>query len=451
MRAFALASALTAAVTAYQTSSVTSWTDNPTNLGPVIVLTPDSAATASPALVLGLHPCGSTGAEYQSMTTLPDYIDERNFVMLFPTANAAAAGGLNLNCWDASSARSNAHGGGGDSEGLAGLVAWAIGEYGVDAGRSYVVGAGSGAMEANVLAAAYPGLFRAGISYSGAPAGCWRGATSATPFAPDQDCPFGTKASTYTQQDWVDLVSRAHPGYAGPWPAMMVVHGTADPAVAYGNFWAQLDQWSGVHGVAFSRNETDTPTAGWDRVVYGDGTHVVGYSVENGGHIPPFQVEPALEWFDLTTRSVAVAETTTTSVSSPTPRVPHYYHPNKRVPYYPNIRAPYYPNTTTTTTTTTTPASVPPTSSSVVPPTTITDTTTVTDTATYTTTDTVTDTVTATATTTVSVTETATPAPTSGGSCSSLYGQCGGLYWTGPTCCDDSTCQYSNDYYSQCL
>ncbi|KAG9003239.1 hypothetical protein FRB93_011152 [Tulasnella sp. JGI-2019a] len=32
------------------------------------------------------------------------------------------------------------------------------------------------------------------------------------------------------------------------------------------------------------------------------------------------------------------------------------------------------------------------------------------------------------------------------------YGQCGGIGWTGPTTCAAGThCQYSNDYYSQCL
>jgi len=40
----------------------------------------------------------------------------------------------------------------------------------------------------------------------------------------------------------------------------------------------------------------------------------------------------------------------------------------------------------------------------------------------------------------------------SGSSCSALYGQCGGIGWTGPTCCaSGSTCKYSNDWYSQCL
>ncbi|KAK6541143.1 hypothetical protein TWF694_008515 [Orbilia ellipsospora] len=33
-----------------------------------------------------------------------------------------------------------------------------------------------------------------------------------------------------------------------------------------------------------------------------------------------------------------------------------------------------------------------------------------------------------------------------------IYGQCGGIGWTGPTTCvSGTTCQYGNDYYSQCL
>nr|AEP40513.1 chimeric cellulase FnCel5A-TrCBM1-2 [synthetic construct] len=44
------------------------------------------------------------------------------------------------------------------------------------------------------------------------------------------------------------------------------------------------------------------------------------------------------------------------------------------------------------------------------------------------------------------------PPVASGQACSSVWGQCGGQNWSGPTCCaSGSTCVYSNDYYSQCL
>lgn len=37
--------------------------------------------------------------------------------------------------------------------------------------------------------------------------------------------------------------------------------------------------------------------------------------------------------------------------------------------------------------------------------------------------------------------------------CSTLYGQCGGIGWSGATCCASGTCvpQSGNPYYSQCL
>ncbi|KAM0277651.1 hypothetical protein ACHAQH_005680 [Verticillium albo-atrum] len=42
-----------------------------------------------------------------------------------------------------------------------------------------------------------------------------------------------------------------------------------------------------------------------------------------------------------------------------------------------------------------------------------------------------------------------TPPPSS--NCASLYGQCGGSGFTGPTCCSSDTCEVSNQRYSQCL
>ncbi|EPS39470.1 hypothetical protein H072_6688 [Dactylellina haptotyla CBS 200.50] len=48
-------------------------------------------------------------------------------------------------------------------------------------------------------------------------------------------------------------------------------------------------------------------------------------------------------------------------------------------------------------------------------------------------------------------TTTTTKTTTAGGTCATLYGQCGGINWTGPTCCTSSTCTFGNDYYSQCL
>ncbi|KAJ6262982.1 Endoglucanase-4 [Drechslerella dactyloides] len=44
-----------------------------------------------------------------------------------------------------------------------------------------------------------------------------------------------------------------------------------------------------------------------------------------------------------------------------------------------------------------------------------------------------------------------TTTPSTGGGGQTLYGQCGGVGWTGPTNCAQGTCKELNAYYSQCL
>lgn len=42
------------------------------------------------------------------------------------------------------------------------------------------------------------------------------------------------------------------------------------------------------------------------------------------------------------------------------------------------------------------------------------------------------------------------PAPSTGAG-AALYGQCGGLTWTGPTTCAEGTCKANGEHYSQCV
>ncbi|KAJ3338283.1 hypothetical protein HDU83_008233 [Entophlyctis luteolus] len=74
-----------------------------------------------------------------------------------------------------------------------------------------------------------------------------------------------------------------------------------------------------------------------------------------------------------------------------------------------------------------------------------------TTTTTTTSTTTTSTTTTTTTTTTTKAAATSAAATSASGSCSAKWGQCGGLGWTGPTCCTASTCTYGNAWYSQCL
>ncbi|KAF3939466.1 Endoglucanase-4 [Dactylella cylindrospora] len=56
-----------------------------------------------------------------------------------------------------------------------------------------------------------------------------------------------------------------------------------------------------------------------------------------------------------------------------------------------------------------------------------------------------------TTTTSRTTSRTTTTSAAGGGTGAPLYGQCGGIGWTGPTTCASGTCTVSNAYYSQCL
>lgn len=232
---------------------------------------------------------------YQQMTPLNSYADKLGFIVLYPTSKSQSG----MNCWDAHSAKSLKHDGGGDSQGLAGMVKWALKTYNGDPNKVFAVGGSSGAMESNVLAATYPDIFNAAASYSGVPAGCWAGSPMSTPMSSDLTCPMGQKATSYSAQKWGDIARGCYPNYNGTRTRMMIVHGTADTAVVIGNLRAQLEQWSNILGVNWATNTSNDPINSWKKITYGDGTKLVGYEVQGGGHIPAFQGDATMKFFGL--------------------------------------------------------------------------------------------------------------------------------------------------------
>lgn len=75
----------------------------------------------------------------------------------------------------------------------------------------------------NVLAGAYPNVFKAGSVYSGVPDGCFY-TPGAVPGTGDpgwnSTCSGGL--SVATAQQWGDTVRSYYPGYTGAYPKMMM-------------------------------------------------------------------------------------------------------------------------------------------------------------------------------------------------------------------------------------
>ncbi|KUJ14591.1 putative Acetylxylan esterase A [Mollisia scopiformis] len=218
--------------------------------------------------------------------------DTHGFIIIYPTAPAG--------CWDVASTASLTHNGGGDSQTIVNMVKYAETHYGSDLDRVYMTGSSFGAMMTNVLAGAYPDVFKAGTLYGGVPDGCFyvAGATAGmTSPGWNNQCSGGKLIKT--AQQWGDQVRSYYPGYNGTRPKMLIFHGTADTTLYYANFGEELKEWSNVLGVSFSHNETNTPISGYTKMIYGDGTQLVGVSCYNVGHTPPIRPSDDLAWFGL--------------------------------------------------------------------------------------------------------------------------------------------------------
>jgi acetylxylan esterase len=198
------------------------------------------------------------------------------------------------------------------------MVQYTLQTYHGDSSRVFAVGSSSGAMMISVLAAAYPDVFAGCAGFSGVPAACWKGAPSSTPSSSDTSCANGLK--NYTPQQWGDLARSEYPGYTGQRPKIQVWEGTADTLVKYKNLADQLAQWSNVFGLTFSYNSTNNPENSYTKIVYGDGSKLVGYSAQGVGHFVPFHEFQVLDFFGLTsattTTTVATTSSSATSVTS---------------------------------------------------------------------------------------------------------------------------------------
>ncbi|KAF2874007.1 Alpha/Beta hydrolase protein [Massariosphaeria phaeospora] len=263
---------------------------NPSNLQMNIWV--PANVVAKPAIILALHTCGGTGESYAQTARFGTLSDtKRTWITIYPSTKKDS------NCWEVNTVKGLTRDGGGDSTGLANMIKYTIQKYSADTTKIFVTGASSGCMMTNVMMAQYPDLFSAGTCYSGVAAGCLAGSPGASPGSADPTCANGQRVKS--SEEWVKTAKAMYPGYNGSYPRMATWHGTGDTLVRYANFQEQLKQWSGLLGVAFTKNTTNTPQSGYTQMVYGDGTKLVGYSAQGVGHIVPVHDNDDLKWFGL--------------------------------------------------------------------------------------------------------------------------------------------------------
>ncbi|KAJ7810332.1 carbohydrate esterase family 1 and carbohydrate-binding module family 1 protein [Mycena leptocephala] len=215
---------------------VTSFGINPTNIG-MFVYTPTNV-TANPAVIVAIHECNGTAQTYFSSSPYAQFADTYGFIVIYPSSPNADT------CWDVSSPATLTHDGGGDSQGIASMVDYAILTYGADPTRIFVTGTASGEQHSNDderSLRGLPELWRAATSYAGAAAGCFVDISSEFPNY--QSCTVDGE-----QEDgdyWAAVVRAMYPDYTGTYPPIQVWYGDI-PEFATSE--AAVSQWAAIFG-----------------------------------------------------------------------------------------------------------------------------------------------------------------------------------------------------------
>jgi acetylxylan esterase len=231
-------------------------------------------------------------------------------------------------CWDVSSTQTLTHNGGGDSQGIASMVAYTLAKYGGNPNRVFSMGTSSGAMMTNVLLGSYPDIFAAGSAWAGVAFGCFAGPTYDYW---NSDCASGLVIKAGAE--WAAIVKAAYPSYTGFRPKMQVFHGTADTTLYPQNLQEEIKEWTAIFEYSTTPVQTisNNINPNWTTYIYGDKFQAT--SAAGVDHNIQTDADTVLNWFDLkcsgtgcysrtgggssgTTSTVKTSSTSTTSKTS---------------------------------------------------------------------------------------------------------------------------------------
>ena len=185
-----------------------------------------------PLLVM-LHGCQQDAAGFALCTRINAVATRERFIVLYPEQDRLANA---QGCWNWFSTRH------GRAAGEAALILQAISQvcllHPVDASRIAVAGLSAGASMAVLLASLHPQRFKAVVMHSGIPPGTADSGLSA----------LGAMRGRRRTRP-LDASAEA---MAADWPALLVIHGSADRVVAPANAQAAVQAWADAAGARAS-------------------------------------------------------------------------------------------------------------------------------------------------------------------------------------------------------
>ncbi len=199
------------------------------------------SASASAGLVVVLHGCTESAAQYQVVGWEP-IASANGFFLLYAETTT------NVNCFqwfeptladrDVGQALSIIQG-----------VRFMQAHHAIDPTKIFVTGFSAGGAMTAMMLGDYPDVFAAGSINAGVPYDCARNLNAATACQ---------AAMTMTPQAWGDKLRAGFPGYSGPYPRLQVFQGTNDVLVSAGDETELMKQWTNVLGIDQTPDVSDT-------------------------------------------------------------------------------------------------------------------------------------------------------------------------------------------------
>lgn len=259
---------------AFAQTEVTGFGSNPGNLR-MFKYVPSGLPTNAP-LVVALHGCSQTAANYDAETGWQLFADRFRFALLLPQQQSANNSSGCFNWFETVDTTR----GQGEALSIKQMVDRMIVDHGTAASRVYITGLSAGGAMTSTMLAAYPDVFAGGAIIAGIPHRC----------ATSQSAAFScmNPGSNLTPAQWGDKV-RASSTWTGPWPIVSIWHGDGDYVVRPMNLTESMEQWTNVHGIDQTPEVSDTVGA-FPHKVYKTAsgqTRVETYTITGMGHGTP--------------------------------------------------------------------------------------------------------------------------------------------------------------------
>lgn len=188
-------------------------------------------------LVITLHGCTQTAAEYDHGTGWSTLADSLGFAVIYPQQQPTN-NPKNCFSWFL---RGDIARGEGEALSIREMVEHGVLTFGADRRKVFVTGLSAGGAMASVMLATYPEVFAGGAIIAGLPYGCANNVQQAF------EAMFAEQG--YSAEALGDRV-RAASKHRGAWPKISVWHGTSDPIVKASNGEDIVRQWTNVHGLS---------------------------------------------------------------------------------------------------------------------------------------------------------------------------------------------------------